>query len=328
MTFSAAPSGPACALHLHRDDDVHPFGHGRELPAGDDGRHAAGDRAFLVVGRARHPVRQHVPVLGQRQPHADVAGPLAGQRQRIEAGVQRAAPGTAPWPGSAVPPRTGVASAGMAKRSSTSVIACAICTEPISVASAAIGVPSAAERATPPDRPRGHPAQPLGQREQPAAPVAVRRLITKVQVPISTRTLPCGGSGRCTGTGADERLDRHAGVLVLERTGHPRHQPQLVVAARAAKQLDLGHRERVGLDVRAQPVAAQARPNPARGYVSDRACHAQPATRRRWERARQNGTPRATRRPPIIAPSTSVAPVAAASMAAQRSLPGESTLTD
>ena len=51
------------------------------------------------------------------------------------------------------------------------------------------------------------------------------------------------------GTGANLRLDRHAGVLVLEGTGHPRHQPQLVIAARAAKQLDLGHRERVEVPI-------------------------------------------------------------------------------
>ena len=97
----------------------------------------------------------------------------------------------------------------MAKRSSTSVIACAICTEPISVASAAIGVPSAAERATrrigPAATQLSHSASGNGR---PAA--AVRRLMTKVQVPISTRTSPCGGSGRCTGP---VRMNASTGTL-------------------------------------------------------------------------------------------------------------------
>ena len=168
MTFSALPSARRRALHLHRDDDVHPLGHGRELPAGHDVRHAAGDRALVVVGRARHPVRQHVALLGQRQPHAHVAGALAGQRQRIEAGVQRCRSGTGPWPGSAARPATGVASGGNGEAILDLGHGVRHLHRTHQRRQRGDGRAQRRRAGHAPDRTRGHPAQPLGQRERPA----------------------------------------------------------------------------------------------------------------------------------------------------------------
>ena len=220
MTFSAAPSAG-----LFTCTGIATFirsGDGRELPAGNNSRRAAGDRALVMVERDTQCDSTSPSLDSDRPTPAKPAGwqdSGSGSKQACSAPDWNWALARIRCSAS-----TGVASAGEAILDLGHRVRHLHRTRSASPErqSACPARPSGATRRI---GPAATPVQPLGQRERPArrGPPAGC---------ISTRTLPRRGGdpGR-----ADERLNRYAGVLVLEGTGHiPGTSPQLVIGASAA----------------------------------------------------------------------------------------------